>query len=112
MEGVEGSVDVYRGVAAGQALFGALFGFAGALDVDFRGTFGGLCEDRDFIRQDFRKSPCDGQAQLAGVFAVDDFADGKFRDQRGMPGKDAEIPILRRGSGLPRPPCRRLSFPA
>ena len=60
VEGIEGTVDIHCGVAAGQALLGTLFGFAGALYINLRGTFRCFGENSHLVRQDFGKSPGNG----------------------------------------------------
>jgi hypothetical protein len=63
------------GIAAGEALFGEFFGFAGALHVDFVRALGGLGKDGDFVGQNFGKSPGYSEALLLASRSVCDFAD-------------------------------------
>ncbi len=53
-----GIVD-FGGVAL-QALFGAVFGFLRARNVDFLRTLRRFRQDRNLVGQDFRKAPCYG----------------------------------------------------
>ncbi len=94
MQSIERAIDVNGGISAGQALFCAFLGFAGAGDINLRGALGTFSEDRDFIRQNFGKSPSNGEALLTSMFAENDLAYGELGNQRSMSRKNAQVSVL------------------
>src|SRR5579872_6143657 len=87
-------LEIFFRIAFGNGGLSALFGFLGASSVNFFGAFGSLCQDSDLVRQHFRESP--GYREVFGdiVFAISNFSDCKFGNQRSVSRQDAQIPIL------------------
>ena len=94
VQGVERTLDVDRSIAAGQQLFGTLFGFLSARHINFGRAFRRLRQDRHFVGQHFRESPGHGQTEFVGVFTILDLANCLFSDQGRMPWQDTKISVL------------------
>ena len=61
MKGIQGTIDIDRSVATGEALLGALFRLAGALDINLGRTLCGLGENRHLVGENFCESPRHGE---------------------------------------------------
>ena len=85
-----------------QALLGSLHRSLGPFEIDIGSALGRFRQDRDFIRQRFRKSPADkNKAFFATRIRIMDDAGFKRSQKWGVPHKDAEFTKhARRGDDL------------
>src|SRR6266550_2825664 len=93
-----GAVPIDICIVRGQALLGTSQRIFGALQIDFFGALGGLCENRYAIGKNLGKSPNNGEMQrlLATKMVIAEFTDPQFGDERCVPWEDAEIAVLPR----------------
>ena len=88
-QGDGGALEVGVGVAAAQALFGALLGLLRPGHVDVLGALGDLGENRGLVGQDLGESPRHRDLVALPVGLVGNLADPKLGNQRRVAGEHA-----------------------
>ena len=70
------------------------------LDIDIFRALGNFCQHDHAVRENFSKTPMDGHVMLFAVLPVLQCSSLKFRQKRGVTGKDPEIAFFARDGDL------------
>lgn len=79
--------SILRGAALGQSCFRSFESGAGALQIDFAGSFASVCQNNDAARKHFDKTSKHCEILNIATRAVRKRAHAKFAQQRRMAGQ-------------------------
>ena len=91
------SLHLVRGAELLEARFRALFRRFGALEVDVVRDFGGLDEDGDFARKDFREAPVHRDEVIVFARAITELPRAELAHERTVTGQHPEVSQNARG---------------